>query len=84
MANPLSSRPTPFLVTTDRGRFYGNCVWDALGIAAMLDADARIDTDCDDCGEAIVLEVRDGELDAEGVAHFTVPAARWWDDIGFT
>jgi len=21
---------------------------------------------------------------AEGVAHFSVPARRWWDDIGFT
>jgi hypothetical protein len=84
MANPLSARPTPFLVTTEHGRFYGNCVWDALGVAAMLDADARIDTDCADCGEAMVLEIVGGELAAEGVAHFAVPAAHWWDDIGFT
>ena len=56
----------------------------ALGVAAMLDANARIDTDCDDCGEPIVLEVRDGDLETEGVAHFAVPAAHWWDDIGFT
>jgi hypothetical protein len=84
MAAPLSARPTPFLVATDLGRFFGNCVWDALGIAAMLRTDARIDSDCADCGAAMVLEVHHGELDAEGVAHFAVPAARWWDDIGFT
>ena len=84
MAAPLSARPTPFLVATEHGRFFGNCVWDALGIAAMLRSDARVDTDCADCGEAMVLEVRDGELHAEGVAHFAVPAARWWDDIAFT
>jgi hypothetical protein len=84
MAAPLSARPTAFLVTAGGRRLYGNCVWDALGIAAMLDVDARIDTDCDDCGEAIVLQVRDGGLEGEGVAHFAVPAASWWDDIGFT
>jgi hypothetical protein len=30
------------------------------------------------------LEVERGELHADGVAHFAVPAAHWWDDIGFT
>jgi hypothetical protein len=30
------------------------------------------------------LEVRGSELEAEGVAHFAVPAGQWWDDIGFT
>jgi alkylmercury lyase-like protein len=84
MANPLSAKPTSFLVATDHGRHYGNCIWDALGIAAMLDTDAHIDTDCADCGEAMVLEVRDRNLAVEGVAHFAVPAAHWWDDIGFT
>ena len=84
MAAPLSARPTPFLVTTPLGTYFGNCVWDALGIAAMLGHDARIDTDCADCGAPLPLEVRGGELEARGVAHFAVPAARWWDDIGFT
>jgi hypothetical protein len=84
MAAPLSARPTPFLVTTPLGTYFGNCVWDALGIAAMLGHDARVDTDCADCGASMELEVRGGELAAQGVAHFAVPAAHWWDDIGFT
>ena len=75
MAAPLSARPTPFLVTTPLGTYFGNCVWDALGIAAMLGHDARIDTDCADCGAAMTLEIEGGELRAEGVAHFAVPAA---------
>ncbi|MGZ8694007.1 MAG: organomercurial lyase [Gaiellaceae bacterium] len=84
MAAPLSARPTSFLVTTALGTHFANCIWDALGIAAMLGHDARIETDCADCGAAMTLEVEAGELRAEGVAHFAVPAARWWDDIGFT
>jgi hypothetical protein len=40
---------------------------------------------CGDCGEELVLEVRDGQLvRSEGVVHVGVPAARWWENIAFT
>ena len=93
MANPLSSVPTPFRVTTagqssgpsaPRGSWWGNCIWDALGIAAMLDTSAAIATRCPDCDEPQALLVNAGSLAAEGVVHFAVPARSWWDDIGFT
>ena len=85
MANPLSAVPTPFPVETERGTFYGNCVWDALGIPAMLGCDGTIAASCADCGAPLPLRVRGGELrDGEGIAHFAVPAARWWDNIGYT
>jgi Alkylmercury lyase len=85
MAHPFSAVPTGFRVVTDRGSSYGNCIWDALGIPAMLAADARIETTCPDCGEPLELRVRDGDLEPlDWVAHFAVPAARWWDDIGHT
>jgi hypothetical protein len=86
MASPFSAIPTPFEVEVGDHRYFANCIWDALGIPACLHADARIDTYCADCSEALSLEVRDGEL-ANGtgnVVHFAVPAARWWDDIGAT
>src|ERR1700730_13252730 len=50
MANPFSAVPTPFLVETKELSAYGNCIWDALGIPAMLGRDARIITSCADCG----------------------------------
>jgi hypothetical protein len=85
MANPLSARPTGFRVTAASGAWWGTCVWDALGIPAMLGEDARIETACADCGDPMELVVRDGALaPVEGVAHFAVPARSWWDDIGFT
>jgi hypothetical protein len=86
MAAPFSAVPTPFDVTVGELRYYANCIWDALGIPACLHADARIDTSCPDCAEPLRLEVRDGALEepAEGVIHFAVPAARWWEDIGAT
>jgi hypothetical protein len=35
-------------------------------------------------GAAIVFEVTNGVVNGDGVAHFLVPAARFWDDIAFT
>lgn len=85
MANPLSAVPTPFRVETERGAYFGNCVWDAFGIPAMLGVDGRVETSCPDCGEPLAFSVRDGELEpVDAVAHFAVPAARWWDNIAFT
>ncbi len=85
MANPFSAFPTPFRVYAKSLRYYGNCIWDSLGIPAALGADARIVTPCGDCDEEMVLEVRNGALVRnEGMIHFGVPAARWWDNIGYT
>jgi hypothetical protein len=85
MANPLSAIPTAFRAETDRGSFWGNCIWDGLGIIAMLGGDGTLSTSCPDCGEAMTLAVRRRELEpSEGVVHFAVPARRWWDNIAFT
>jgi hypothetical protein len=85
MANPLSAVPTAFRVETPRGSFWGNCVWDGLGVVSMLGGDGTVETRCADCDEGMSLRVADGALvDGDGVAHFAVPAARWWDNIGFT
>ena len=85
MANPLCSVPTPFRVRTRGRSFFGSCVWDALGIMAMLQSESALDTSCACCGEAMVITQRDGHLmHAEGVIHFAVPAKRWWENIVFT
>lgn len=84
MAGPFSAVPTPFRVTTSRFSGYGNCIWDALGIAATLQADLRIDTSCGDCGIAARVDVRNGAVAGEGLMHFALPARMWWQDIVFT
>lgn len=85
MANPLCAVPTPFAVRAGDQFFFGSCVWDAMGIMAMLQRDARLETSCACCGEAIVLDVREGCPTREnGVVHFALPAKRWWENIVFT
>lgn len=85
MANPLSARPTSFRVEVGDRAYWGSCAWDALGIPPMLARDGVVRSECPDCGEPIALEVRDGGLlQDDAVAHFSVPASRWWEDIGYT
>jgi Alkylmercury lyase len=84
MANPFSAVPTPFLVRVGDLSWYGNCIWDAMGIPAMLKQDAAIEASCGCCGTAMHLSVTNGSLEeASGIVHFAVPAAHWWDDIVF-
>jgi len=85
MANPFSAVPTPFLVQLDAYSCYGNCIWDALGVLAMLKTDGRIATSCPDCGTALEVRVANGSVQAtQGLIHFAIPALHWWDDIVFT
>ena len=92
MAAPFAGGPTDFRVRVGERSYYANCIWDAVGIPAMLagagqSADARIETECADCSAPLGLAVNGGRLtpDAPGaVVHFAVPAARWWADIVFT
>ena len=84
MANPISALPTPYRVETNGKTFWGNCIWDALGIVAMLGGDGVVTALCPDCADDLELQVRDGELSGSSyLVHYAVPAAHWWDDIGF-
>jgi len=85
MANPFSAVPTAFPVQAGSVQFYGNCIWDALGIPAMLNRDATISTSCACCGSQLAIDIVDGSLQSSvGLIHFAIPAHHWWDNIVFT
>lgn len=84
MAGPFSAVPTPFRVMLRQFSAYGNCVWDALGIAATMRSDAEVETSCADCGAAALFSVAGGEVHGEGFMHFALPPRTWWDNIVFT
>ena len=85
MANPFSAVPTSFAVETPKFSCYGNCIWDSLGIAAMLHQDVAIKTSCADCGRALEVKIINEQVHGdEGLIHFAIPAHHWWDDIVFT
>ena len=85
MANPFSAVPTPHRVEARGRRWYANCAWDAFGICAALGTDGRIETSCPDCGDELVVEVRNERPSDESLLfHCLVPAEHWWDDIVYT
>ena len=85
MAAPFSAVPTAFVVAAGDIRAFGNCVWDAFGILAMLHRDGVVETACGCCGVAMTVRVAADTLrDGEGIVHYSVPAKQWWDNIVFT
>ncbi len=86
MAMPFSAVPTGFTVRVGERSWWANCAWDALGVLAALDADGEVVADNPLGDEDLRVRVDDGKLTGpmKGVVHFAVPAARWWEDIGFT
>jgi hypothetical protein len=85
MAMPFSNMQTAFTVIAGGRAYYANCAWDAFGVAAVLNVDARIFTTCADCGGVLERKVAKGDLpERRGVVHFALPARRWWDNVGYT
>ncbi len=85
MANPFSAVPTAYRVRAGERWWYGNCAWDAVGICAALGCNGRIETSCPDCGGPIGITVEERRCERSDLLfHCLVPAARWWEDIGFT
>ena len=86
LAHPFSAMDAAFEVASGSERWPAICIWDALGILSMLERDGSVATSCPDCGDHLMLEVRGGDLFApEGsLAHYGVPASRWYEDVGYT
>ena len=85
VAAPFCATPSPFRVASGGLDYSAICIWDALGIPAVLHQDGIVHTVCGDCGDPMTVEIRDGNLvPTEGIIHFGVRAKNWWDNIGFT
>jgi hypothetical protein len=83
-APPFSCLPTAFRVRVGRSSWHAPCAWDAFGVPAALDCDARVEAACAWSGEPIPCGVEHGRAYGDGVIHLLVPAAHFWDDIAYT
>lgn len=85
MAEPFSAVPTHFPVRSGAQQWFGNCIWDALAILALLGRDGTVDTLSPVDGVPLRFAVEDGALlPLDAHIHFAVPARDWWRSIGFT
>ena len=72
MAHPFAAHDEGATVTSDGRSWRANCAWDAYGIVAALDL------------QQPAIQQRGVVAGPDVVFHVEVPAAHWWDDIGFT
>jgi hypothetical protein len=82
MAHPFSATPMHFVVASAEQKWWGGCAWDSFGIMAALDRQVLVATTCLGCGRPLALLADPQAPPSEPyVAHFLVPASRWWDDV---
>jgi len=85
MAPPFSAVATQHYVRVGEREYFANCSWDSLGIPAALHAPGEVFSRCEQTLEPIHLTVGpDGPQPEVVVAHFAVPAAKWWADLVYT
>ena len=85
MAPPFSGVETQHRVLVGGRVYFANCSWDALGIPAALHEEAKVFSRCEETLDPIHLRVSQvGPEPRPVVAHFAVPAAKWWADLVYT
>ena len=83
--HPFSLAPTNFIVKTTDKRWWGNCAWCSLGIAALIKQDVTIHTRSGADGEVMVLKIKDGKLlTTNAYVHFPVAMKQAWDNVIYT
>ena len=86
LAHPFCARGGAFTVRAGARQWEAICIWDALGVLAVVESDGTVRTGCPDCGEQLVVGVTHGDIwgPPEAVVHFGVPSRLWYEDVGFT
>jgi hypothetical protein len=83
--HPFSLAPTSFIVESGKRRWWGNCAWCSLGIAALAGGTCDITTTLGAESEQVRLTVADGRLSrTDLVVHFPIPMTRAWDNVVYT
>jgi hypothetical protein len=85
MAPPFSGVATQHRAQVGDRSYFANCSWDSLGIPAALHVEADVYSRCEQSLEPIHVRVGKAGPEPENVvAHFAVPAAKWWADLVYT
>src|SRR5438552_19156983 len=77
MAPPFSGAATQHVVSVTGKRYFANCAWDALRIAAALHRPAVVYSRCEQSGEPLRLQVSLVGTEPSTWLHCLVPIAKW-------
>lgn len=84
VAHPFATQSTNFWITSGRQSWWGNCIWCALGVAALVQKDIVIETRIGGEIKPVSIHITDGELVDENLfGHFTTPLRQVWDNPHF-
>jgi len=83
VAHPFSTGPTCFTVRHGERRWWGNCAWCSLGIAALLGGnDVFIDSYLGADSRPVTVYVDGGRVREDHLlVHFPTPMKRIWDNV---
>lgn len=72
LAHPFCAIRVPFEVSAGRRSWDAICIWDALGILALVDSDGQVSTASPECRQPIQVSVADGvvKAPADAFVHF--------------
>ncbi len=85
IAHPFSAAPTTFVVSSGTSKWWGNCAWCSLGVAALAGGTATIETRIGAIDDHATIRIENGELlDTDFVVHFPIPMQRAWDNVIYT
>lgn len=83
--HPFATAPTLFLIQAEAKKWWANCVWCALGAAALLDRDLTISTLLGGEEQHVTLHIRQGQLlEQDYWVHFPIPMRQAWDNVIYT
>jgi len=83
--HPFSLAPTNFYVESTKGKWWGNCAWCSLGIAALLKTNLKITTTIGGETKQIVIHIINGEIvEKEYFVHFPISMKNAWDNVIYT
>ena len=85
VAHPFALFPTLFWVESGTRKWWGNCAWCSLGIAAIAKADCSIFTKLSGEKDPLRIDVKGGNvLQNDLLVHFAIPAKQLWDNVIYT
>lgn len=85
VAHPFALFPTLFWVESGSKKWWGNCAWCSLGIAALSQNDSRIFTRVSGESRPLTIDIVNGTVVPKDLCvHFAIPAKRLWDNVIYT
>lgn len=85
VAHPFALFPTMFWVESNGKKWWGNCTWCSLGIAALTKTNTKVFTKLSGEKESVVIEIVDSKVvQSDLLVHFPIPAKKFWDNVIYT